>query len=251
MGVFGGLLANHVDHVVVGDDPQHVVFVVDHGNGQQIVMRHLGGHVFLIVGHVDRHQIAFHEFDDLRFGLPHGGDQLPGGDEPSQMILLVDHIEIVDGFELSGLLADRFQRLADGHGFAEPGELGGHDGPGRILGIGAKPLDVATFLGRNQRHQLVDDPGPHFGQQVDPIVGRHFADERGDLWPIERLDDLDLSLLLEEAEDLDPKRHFGVLQHVPGFLGREPFHELGRSGGVQLGTELGQGGRVVLGQHLA
>ena len=88
-------------------------------------------------------------------------------------------------------------------------------------------------------------------QQVDAVVGRHVGDQRADAFRVARLDDLDLLLAVEIAEDLDPRGRVGRLKHRPGFGGGEPFHELGGAGRMQRGAEFAQPVHVAQLEHFA
>ncbi len=69
---------------------------------------------------------------------------------------------------------------------------------------------------------------------------------------VARLDHLDLLVVVEEAEDLHPQRHLGVLQHAPCLLRGEPFHEFrGSRRVVQRRAEFPESRCVILGEHLA
>ena len=167
------------------------------------------------------------------------------------MVFLVDDVEVVDRLELFGLAPHLAQGLADGQALAEAGELGGHHRAGGVLGIGAEALDVAALVGRDQRHQLLDDLRLDVAQQVDAVVGRQLADKLGHLGAADGLHDLDLLLFREEAEDLHAQRHLGMLKDRPRLLGRQALHELGGPRGVKRRAEFVQFGRVVFGQRLA
>ncbi len=217
----------------------------------QVEAGHFLGHFLLVVGDVDGHQVALHQVGDLRVRLAHRRDQLPGGYQPAQVLLVVDDVDVVDRLQLLRLAADLFQRLAYGEPLAEPGIVRGHHGAGRAFGVGLQAKDVAAFDGRNERQQLFDDLAVDALEHVDAIIGLEIGDQFADLRAIGRFDDFDLLVAVEVAEDLGPRLVIGVAQHVPGFVGGESFHELGRAGRVQGDAEFAQLGLVVFGQHFA
>ena len=167
------------------------------------------------------------------------------------MVFFIDDVDVVDRFQLFGLTGDLLLRFGHREIFGNVAELRRHHGAGGAFRIGAEALDVAPLDRGDQRHQLLDDRQADLRQQVDAVVRRQVADELGDLGPIDRLDDFDLPLLLEEPEDLDAQRHLGMLQDRPGLGGRQPLHELGSPRRMQRGAEFLQLGHVVLGQHFA
>ena len=160
MDVFGRFLAHDVDHVVVRDDSQHVVLFVDHRNGVQVELGHLLRDLLLIVHHVDRDQLAVHQLVDQQIRLAQRRDQMPGRNQPAQVIVRVDDVNVVDRFQLFRLLGHFVQGLLDGQPFRQAGELRGHHRPGRSLGIRTQAQDVAAVERRHERQQLVDDRRP-------------------------------------------------------------------------------------------
>ena len=77
------------------------------------------------------------------------------------------------------------------------------------------------------------------------------AIERADALRVARLDDFDLLLAIEIAEDFDARGRVGRLQDGPGLGGGEAFHELGRAGRVQGRAELAQAVHVAQLEHFA
>ena len=67
--------------------------------------------------------------------------------------------------------------------------------------------------------------------------------------PVGCLDDLDLLVAIEIAEDVGPGLRVGVLQHRPSFFGGKPLHELRGAGRVQARRRIRASRRVVFGQH--
>jgi hypothetical protein len=62
MRVLDRLLPHHIDHVIVRDDPQNSMFVIHHGDGQQVITGDFRCDQFLIVQHVDRGHVGLHQF---------------------------------------------------------------------------------------------------------------------------------------------------------------------------------------------
>ncbi len=249
MNVLGRLLTHDVDHVIVGDDAQHVVLFVDHRNGVQVELGDLLRHLLLIVRHVDRDQLAVHQFVKQQVGLAQRRHQLSGRNQPAQMVLVVDDVNVVDRLQFFRLFGHVIQRLLDRQAFRQTGKLRGHHGAGGPFRIGPQAQDVAPIERRNERQQPLD----HFRidrlENVDAIVGRQFADQLADFGPIAGLDDFDLLVAVQIAENLGPGRWVGLLQNGPGFGRGEPFHELGGPGRMQSDRELAHFFEIVVGKH--
>ena len=104
-------LLQHVDHVVVRDDADEVLLVIDDGNGEEVVVGHLGGDRFLVVGGLDRHQVSLHQLGDRHVRLVEMRDQLPGRDGAAQMVFVVDDVDVVNRLEVFGDAAELFECL--------------------------------------------------------------------------------------------------------------------------------------------
>jgi hypothetical protein len=251
VGIFHGFFGDHVDDIIVGDDAEHAMFVVDHGDCQQIVFGNLPGHFLLVVGHVDCDQIPLHDLAHRAIGEPSRGEELSRRHQPVQMAFLIKDVDVVNGFQLLCLASDMVQGLFHWSVVANSGELRGHLGAGRILRESLQPLDVASLFGGDERHDLFDDFRIDFLEKVDTIVGGHLADQLGGLFPIERFEDLDLQILVEEGEDLSAQEPMGMSDDFPRLSGGQAVHELNGSGGVQSSAEFAQAIHVVVGEHFA
>ncbi len=73
-----GLLLEHVERVVDGDDAEQLAGLVDDGDGEQVVLAHVLGDVFLVVVGVGGEQVPLGDLGDERVGL--GEQQVAQGD---------------------------------------------------------------------------------------------------------------------------------------------------------------------------
>ena len=62
-------------------------------------------------------------------------EQVAQREDAAQVLGAVDHVDVVDGLDLVGLLAQPLDRLGGGVVEARPGVVGGHDAAGRVLRV--------------------------------------------------------------------------------------------------------------------
>ena len=132
-----------VDGIVHGDDADHMVGVVDHRDGQQVV---LGDEADRLVAR--RHLRHLHG-PACGSGGEHAGYRVAGHEQTERhrvderVRLGIDHEDGVD--RLAGVLdeADMLKRLGDRPGRWHRDELGRHDRPCAACGIGEQLLEHA------------------------------------------------------------------------------------------------------------
>jgi hypothetical protein len=103
-------------------------------------------------------------------------EQLAKRDHAQEVLLLVEHVHVVDGFEpLARLLAQVADRLVRGHVRAQTGVARVHQAARLVLGVGEQRVDLLARRLVEQREQRAALLGRRLLQQVDRVVGRQQA----------------------------------------------------------------------------
>ena len=192
------LLFDNVHDVVGGDDAHQTVLVVHDGDAHQVVFAHRVGDDLLIVQRLDRYEVGRHDVGDRLVLI--GENQMPQRDGAHQMALAVDDIAGVDGFLVQAGLAQRFHRLAHGHGAVELGKLDGHDRAGRIFRVFEELVDQRALCGIGVLQDALDDRRGQLLEEIDRVVQEHFVQQGVDFAVADQRDQLLLLLAVDIGE---------------------------------------------------
>ena len=194
--------------------------VIDDGNRVQVVLGDLLGHLVPVVVGVDEDQVGLHQVADLPIRLAEGRDQLPGRDDASQVLVVIDDVDVVNRLQVLGFAAQLVDRLADGEVLRRSWRLRSSSSRRRVSSGYSRSRRISrrSSAGK-QRQDFLDHLRPHVVQQIDAVVGRQVGEQLGDLGAVLRLDDLDLLLVREVAENLLAELQVGMPQHRPGVGG--------------------------------
>ena len=246
--VFGGLLGDHVQHVVGGDDAQQHPLLVHHRQRPQPVALDEAGHLLLVRLRRHRDDVPGHELGDG--GAGGGDDELAQVDHPLQAVGAVQHVEVVALLGEGLMQAQVGDGLLDGHVRVQGHVAAGHQPAGGVLGVlqdgghVGSGAHVGQHPGGVGRGQVADDVGRlvrvHVVQHPRQGLAGHAGHQRLHLLFGQVLQQAGQPLGVEEGQEGLPLRR------------RQAAEELGLVGGVdgaQQGRDLLHAGGVA-GQHL-
>ncbi len=242
--VLGGFFDQRIQDVIHGDDAQHLLARIDHGNGEQVVATDQLSHFFLVEHGIDGHR---------RIDLGHLQDRLvrQAGDQPAHGDHLLqglgDRVQHVDGVHgLAGALdfADVLQGAAHGPVGGHADEFGGHQRAGGVRRVAEQLLDGLARIGAEQWDQarafvlvqLMDDVG-------GTVVG-HQAQQRGGLGHRQRGHEVTAAGELGLFEHFHRARQRQRGQGVGGARQRQGVEVFHRVGGVEVLQGCTQGGGI-------
>ena len=238
--VLGLLLAEDVHGVVVGDDADEHAGGVDDRDCQQVVLVDLAGDGFLVLVQAAEDDVALHDVFD--HGGPARQDQLLERDEADQPSIVVHDVAVIDGLAVGRLVAEAVEGLADGDVRRQGDVVGRHDRAGGAGLVAGQPADVlALGLGQVGKHG-VDDVLVEPVDQVGPFVVRHEVEQFGRLLGRHGLDEPDLALGAEVAQDLGAVARQQDPEQGVAVLGLQVLDQLGDPPRVLVLEEFAQGG---------
>ena len=218
------LLADGVDHVVVGDGAKQPALVIHHGHGHEVVP----------VGNLDDlHPVGLGgdadevgDGDLVETGLGGHGDQDADVNNAGQLARLVDHVDVSHALGVDLGVAEVLDGLLGGGALSDGDELAGHQPAGGIVGILEKLLDlVGLIVGHKLQHAL-GLLAVHAAHNVGAHIRRHGVDDLCELGVLGLLHQLLLDLVvdllendtrlvgLQEAEDLRPFLPLQLLHRI-------------------------------------
>ena len=167
--VAGGLLLDHIDDVVDGDDPHQPLLAVDHRHGQKVVALDHARHLFLIGIGADAHHLPGHHIAEPLLRI--GRDQVAQRQHAGEVARGVGDVEGVDGLGVAGTAAHDLQGLGGAVKLLEVDELRRHQAARRFRLV-PQHLRRDTPLGRAQlRQKAPHHLGGQLIEQAHPIVG--------------------------------------------------------------------------------
>ena len=225
----------------MGDDADEHVGGIDDGDRDQVVLVDLAGDGLLVLVDPGEDHVALHDVFD--HGRAARQDQLLERDEADQPALVVDDVAVIDRLAVGGLVAEPLEGLADGDVRGQGDVVGRHDRAGGAGLVAGQPADVlALGLGQEREHR-VDHVLVEPVDQVGPLVVRHHVEQLGGLLRRHRLDEADLAVGLEVAEDLGAIARGQDAEQGVAVVGLEVLDHLGEPAGVVVGEEVAQSRR--------
>ena len=179
--VLGGLLLDHVDHVIDVDDADQALGLVHHRGGDQVVALEHARHLLLVGGGENAPPVRVHQFGDMNRAL--GAQQAVEPHRAEQLLGVVHHVKLEKPVRQVGGFAHVVDRVADRPVRRHRDELRLHAAAGGVLRIVQDLLDRAAL---GLRHLLEDLGLLILGQRLDDlrgIVGIEVADAFGDGLP--------------------------------------------------------------------
>ena len=145
----------------------------------------------------------------------------------------------------------QLEGLADGDVRGERDVVGRHDRAGGAGLVAGQPADIlALGLGQEREHR-VDHVLVEPVDQVGALVVRHQVEQLGRLLGRHRLDEPDLAVVVEVAEDLGAVARRQDAEQGVAVVGLEVLDHLGDPAGVVLGEEVAQAGDFAVADQLA
>ena len=169
--VAGGLLLNHVDDVIDGDDAHQPVFAIDHGQRQKVVALDEPRHLLLIGAGLNPHHITGHHLTDGGLGV--GDHQLPQRQDAGQAASRIGDIEGVNGFSRAGLTAHDLQGLGGSGEFLEANELGRHQTTSRFTFVSEQLSGHPALIGAELLQQIAHHLGGQLIKETHPVIRGH------------------------------------------------------------------------------
>src|SRR5262245_9495507 len=104
INVLSSLFADDIDYVIYCDDAEELVFGVDDGDTQEVVIRDQTSDVTLLSVGADADQLRLHDL--LERCCRRNKKQLSQTDHTNQMIPIVNHVEIEDHLNVTACTLD-------------------------------------------------------------------------------------------------------------------------------------------------
>ncbi len=181
--------------------------------------------------------------DVLQLGVGRDDEQLPQGENPHQVVVLVGDVDVEDHLHILGLL-QRGDRLPDGQVLLQGEDLRRHDAAGGVLLVLEQLLDLLRVFILHDVEDLFGEFLGHVADDVDGIVVGHLLENLGDGLLFDLLQELGAGAVIELGKDVG--RGFGLLDEVEEdalFLQIEIAEKMGDVGGMGLGEDLGEVGK--------
>ena len=197
--VFRRLLLDDVDDVVHRDRADQAVLIVDNGDGDEVVLGHEAGDLFLVHGRVHAHHVFFQDAQDQASRIRE--EEPPQRDASDEVPVIVDGID-AEGALFGDGLPDVLDRLLDRRGLPDRDDVGGHEASRRVFGILEDLLDL---LGLLVLHEVQDLLGVLRGQLVHDVGGmlrRHAVEDQRDLDVVQGADELQERGVVQLGEDI-------------------------------------------------
>ena len=175
LDVFGSTLLRDVEHVVHGDDAQHVAAIVGHGQHPSVVfLERLQDSVTVVRG-PHRDQLGIVDRHDVQLGRRE--HQIRETDIFHQLATGIDDVDPIEGFLPFAGLPDLVERRRGGHVRIDPGVLGSHVPAGGVLRVAEQLARGLKLLGIELQEQLPRDLGGHFLEQMGAVVRAHLVEQ--------------------------------------------------------------------------
>ena len=167
--ILRGLLLEHVQDIVHGDDPHEPLPLVGNGQAQQVIAPEQLRRGLLVRLGPDGGDILLHQ-------LPHplplrGQDQVPQGCAAQELLRGIHHIAGVHRLLVHAGGADGGDGLSSGHVRIQGHVLHRHNAAGAVLGIAQQVVDRPAGLRVRLAEDAVDHRGGHILNEVRRVVG--------------------------------------------------------------------------------
>ncbi len=242
--VLVGLLLDHVDHVVDGDDADQPVGGVDHGGRDQIVFAEQPRHLFLVVQHRDAAAVFVDQVGQRH--RPARAQQRVERHRALPVLGMIDRVDFVEPVRQVRRVAHVVDRLPHGPVRRHRDELGLHPPAGGIFRIQQAALERVALL----RRQLLQDlflvllVEPF--EQFDGVVGFQFANALGDGLRFELLEDFLADGIVDFVERGEVEIGAGQFHQLDAVVGLERRDQIAEIGLVQFRHHRAQQRRIGL-----
>ena len=227
-----GLLLNHVDHVVHGDDADEAPGLADHRRRHEVVLVEDVTHLLLVGLGGDRLQVRRHDVAE-----PHraaGAEQPVKRDAPDGPVVRVDDVDLVEVVRhVAAGLAHVIDGLAYGPEGRQRDQLPLHQAAGAVLGVRQALRDAGPLLARDRVENLLALWVVQVLEDGDGIVALHVRDGLGGPLRADLRNQLLADLVLDMGKNVAAQHIVGDGDEAAALARAEPLDQIGDVGLVQ------------------
>ena len=160
---------HRVEGIVERDDALQPPLLVDDRDGEEVVLGHDAADLLLVHvgGNVD--DVVLHELGDGPVGL--GEHQVSEARDARQAAVRVGEVQVGHGVLLGPFGADPLERGPRGEAHRQGDEVGGHERPGRVLGVAGQLSQILFSLVGQACEDLLCELVWEVAEDVGGLVG--------------------------------------------------------------------------------